>query len=303
MYLLKSVAVLTAIMTIAASSWYIAINITTPSDVTAIYNCSAFFAYAFSVVLLREKVTKLKSFSVILAIIGVMVVAYGDSLMRPLSLLHGASVDAADAESNRLLGNIIIGIGAVLYGLYEVVYKRYLCPPKSVSARRSALFANIVGATVGIVSFFTVWILLPILSYFDLESFELPTGDVLFYLIISIIANMLFSGSFLILMSLTSPVLSSVAALLTIFLVAITDWLIFGTPLTPGSVLGGGIIGFAFILLAGASWREIGAYDEEPLTITDEEIARAEADRQRLLRQNDRWLARENNVESAAGEA
>lgn len=285
-------------MTVAASSWYIAVNLTTPSDVTAIYNCSAFFAYAFSVPMLHEKVTKLKSFSVILAIVGVMTVAYGDSLLRPLSLLHGAAF-AEDTEPNRLLGNVIIAAGSVLYGLYEVVYKRYLCPPKSVSARRSALFANIVGATVGIISLLTVWMMIPLLHYFDLESFELPGGQVLFFLIISIIANVIFSGSFLILMSLTSPVFSSVAALLTIFLVAITDWILFATPLTLGSVVGGSIITIAFVLLAGASWREIGA-DDPPEIITDEEIARAEAERERYLRQNNRWLARGSIVENAA---
>ena len=57
-----------------------------------------------------------------------------------------------------------------------------------------------------------------------------------------------FSGSFLILISLTSPVLSSVAALTTIFLVAIVDRAIFGTVLTPAAIFGGLLIIGAFAL-------------------------------------------------------
>ncbi len=36
---------LTTALTVAGLSWYVAVNKTTPSDLTAIYNCSAFFAY------------------------------------------------------------------------------------------------------------------------------------------------------------------------------------------------------------------------------------------------------------------
>jgi hypothetical protein len=51
-----------------------------------------------------------------------------------------------------------------------------------------------------------------------------------------------FSGAFLALISLTSPVLSSVAALLTIFIVAIVDQLLpppLNSPLTPAAIVGG----------------------------------------------------------------
>lgn len=72
-----------------------------------------------------------------------------------------------------------------------------------------------------------------------------------------------FSGSFLILISLTSPVLSSVAALLTIFIVAIVDQLLpppLNSPLTPAAIVGGLLIIGAFMLLCWASYKEM---DEE----------------------------------------
>ena len=58
-------------------------------------------------------------------------------------------------------------------------------------------------------------------------------------------------------MSLTSPVLSSVAALLTIFLVAITDWLITGKALSAAAIFGGTLIIVAFLMLSWATYREM----------------------------------------------
>lgn len=70
----------------------------------------------------------------------------------------------------------------------------------------------------------------------------------------------MFSGSFLVLISLTSPVLSSVAALLTIFLVAIVDWEFNHKGLDGASIIGGILIVIAFLLLSWSTYREL---DEE----------------------------------------
>ena len=66
-----------------------------------------------------------------------------------------------------------------------------------------------------------------------------------------------FSGSFLVLISLTSPVLSSVAALLTIFLVVIVAWFRTGVPLSGAAVIGGLCIVAAFILLSWSTYKEM----------------------------------------------
>jgi drug/metabolite transporter (DMT)-like permease len=85
-----------------------------------------------------------------------------------------------------------------------------------------------------------------------------------------------FSGSFLVLMSLTSPVLSSVAALLTIFLVAVVDWALTGIPLSAASITGGFIIVAAFLLLSWSTYRELDEerrqklLDEPPESESDE---------------------------------
>ena len=128
-YMLRMTASVTCALTIAGGSWYVAIRYTTETDLTAIYNCSAFFAYAFSIPLLGDKLKFGKVFAVALAIAGVLTVCYGDR--------GTADGDKIDSAENRTLGNIIIGIGSVLYGLYEVLYKKLACPPEGTSAGRS----------------------------------------------------------------------------------------------------------------------------------------------------------------------
>ncbi|KAI9787009.1 MAG: hypothetical protein M1816_007761 [Peltula sp. TS41687] len=265
-YFIKMIAFLTSSLTIAGGSWYVAVNLTTASDLTAIYNCSAFFAYAFSIPLLREKARWQKTGSVLLAIIGVLIVAYGDSGTTNTKTKPGESAKKPARENeakNRLLGNIIIGIGSVLYGFYEVLYKKLACPPEGTSPGRGMVFANAVGSMIGLFTLLVLWIPLPILHMTGLEPFELPRGKAAWMLMISVLANAVFSGSFLVLISLTSPVLSSVAALLTIFIVAIVDWLLTGQPLHPAALGGGSVIIVAFIALTVTTWYEMNEEEQK----------------------------------------
>ena len=203
-YILRTTAFVTTALTVAGGSWYVAVDLTSASDLTAIYNCSAFFAYAFSIPLLHDKLRLDKLFSVGVAIAGVLIVAYGDS---------GSDKDEKAEASHRVAGNIIIGIGSVLYGLYEVLYKKYACPPEGISPGRGMIFAMSFGTLIGTFTLTVLWIPLPILHFLGIEKFELPGAEAGWLLLISVLANATFSGSFLVLISLTSPVLSSVAAL------------------------------------------------------------------------------------------
>ena len=232
---------------------------------TAIYNCSAFFAYAFAIPLLGEHFRWNKIFAVGVAIIGVLVVAYGDINPSKHGSKSGGGAGGPTAPepeeaSNRALGNLVIGVGSVLYGFYEVLYKKLACPPEGCSPGRGMIFANTFGSLIGLFTLTVLWIPIPILHYTGIETFELPTGEAAWMLLISVMANATFSGSFLVLISLTSPVLSSVAALLTIFLVAVVDQLLpppLNQPLTGAAVAGGLLIIVAFLLLSWATYREM----------------------------------------------
>lgn len=186
-YMLKTTAFVTTALTVAGGAWYVAVNLTTASDLTAIYNCSAFFAYAFSIPLLKDKLRLDKIVSVAIAIAGVLVVAYGskDAKRTP----NGTVGKVKEEAQHRLLGNIVIGIGSVLYGLYEVLYKRYACPPEGTSPGRSTIFANTFGSLIGCFTLFVLWIPLPILHFLGWEEFRWPTGEAGWMLFISVIAN------------------------------------------------------------------------------------------------------------------
>ena len=267
-FFIRTISYVTCALTFAGGSWYVAVNLTTASDLTAIYNCSAFFAYAFAVPMLGEKLRWSKVLAVGVAIMGVLVVAYGDQGSAKHGSKSGGGTGGPDAPpdheaDNRALGNIVIGIGSVLYGFYEVLYKKVACPPDGCSPGRGVIFANLCGTGIGVFTLTVLWIPIPILHILGWETFELPHGEAAWMLVISVLSNATFSGSFLVLISLTSPVLSSVAALLTIFLVALCDQFLpppLYNPLTAAAIAGGLLIIFAFLLLSWATYKEM---DEE----------------------------------------
>ncbi|KAK3365557.1 hypothetical protein B0T24DRAFT_536783 [Lasiosphaeria ovina] len=271
-YLLRTTMFVTSALTVAGLSWYVAVSMTTPSNLTAIYNCSAFFAYAFSVPLLKERLRLDKSVAVGVAIIGVLVVAYGDGKGSAANVDPPASGGMPPRGSDsgmRLAGNLIIGVGSVLYGLYEVLYKRLACPPEGTSPGRAIIFANTFGSLIGAFTLTVLWIPLPILHVLGWETFELPTGQAAWLLFISVIVNMTFTGSFLVLISLTSPVFSSVAALLTIFTVAIVDWFWTGQALSAAAIFGGLLIIVAFGMLSWSTWREMTEDERKRRQVVD----------------------------------
>ena len=277
-YFIRITIIVTCALTVAGGSWYVAVDLNTASDLTAIYNCSAFFAYAFAVPILGEKLRISKMVAVAVAIVGVLVVAYGGATTAKHGSKSGGGTGGSHAPSsddppdNRLVGNLVIGVGSVLYGFYEVLYKRVACPPEGTSPGRGIMFANLFGSLIGIFTLLFLWIPIPILHFLGWEVFQLARGEQAWMLIISTLSNAVFSGSFLVLISLTSPVLSSVAALLTIFIVALCDEYLpppLHHPLTGAAIVGGMLIIFAFLLLSWATYVEM---DEENRKHADEVV-------------------------------
>lgn len=242
-YCVYTAAVLAVAVNLAGASWYVAVNMTTTADLTAIYNCSTFFAYAFSVWLLHERVHTLKVVSVLLSVLGVFVVAY---------LGSGAS-DASASGRRRVWGNVIIAAGTVLYGLYEVLYKKIACPPQTVSAKKQAAFASAVGTAIGVGTVVLMWPLLIVLHFGGWETFAVPSARVAGFLALSIVGNVAFFGSFLVLMSLTSPVLGSVSSLLATCAVPVVNYAVWREKITVAEFIGGLLIVGAFVLLLRAS--------------------------------------------------
>lgn len=258
---------ITIVLTFAGITWYVSMSMTYASDVTAIYNCSAFTAYAFAIPLLNERFLWLKATSVVIAVSGVFVVAYSD----------GSSDGESDTEvveeyPYRVWGNLLIFFGAILYGYYEVLYKKYLCIgdhiSKIITPRRQMTFANFVMVGLGVCTFFILGVSMLFCEITSIHKFNLVNyGDDTFaiwmYIVGLSISNLLFSGLFLTLMALTLPVLSSVSSLLTIFLIGIVEWVLFGTTLSAQQLIGDFLVIVGFVFLTVASWKEISEGQDE----------------------------------------
>jgi len=91
---------LTWLISVPALSWFVAMLFTSALDVTAIYASSAFFAYFFSMLLLKQPLSRITLGSIFLAFSGVLVI----------SLADGES-GGERAPSNRSLGDIIMLFG------------------------------------------------------------------------------------------------------------------------------------------------------------------------------------------------
>lgn len=268
-YIFKSTFSLSFILNIAGLTWYIAMALSTGADVTAIYNCSAFTAYLFAIPILGDKFSWLKMSSVITAIGGVFIVAYTG---KSSSSSTDPDQPEVDKYPHRLMGNVIILIGAILYGLYEVIYKKKCCPPSNeVSARRQATFSNFSMCFIGINTLIILGIPMLFVHITGIHTFKIPSDSKSwFYIIISTFANLTFSCSFLALMALTSPVLSSVSSLVTILIVGLTEWLLRGQIISFGQWIGYLFVLIGFSLLTYASWNEISEEDQDDVLLTSD---------------------------------
>ena len=182
------------------------------SDVTAIWNTNAFFAYIITVRLFKLKWEFRKILAVLIATFGVLAVVYGDARIPDVPPADDhrkapeVSIDGTKPKAP-LLGDLLTLCASVGYGLYQVMYKRYAALPSDPefdpgtaydplpdSEDRPAhgfnggnidvdgltypppfgLHANLLTCGIGLMTFFTLWIMLPILHYSGYERFRLP---------------------------------------------------------------------------------------------------------------------------------
>ncbi|KZT02682.1 uncharacterized protein LAESUDRAFT_661140 [Laetiporus sulphureus 93-53] len=134
--LARLLSFLTAGMTFPALLWFIAVSLASVTDVTALWNTNAFFAYLLTVRFLKLRWDPRRLAAVILATLGATAVVYGGSTANtPEASLWGkrsiASVlrRAVFVPSAPLIGDLLTLVASVLYGLYQVLYKIYAALP------------------------------------------------------------------------------------------------------------------------------------------------------------------------------
>ena len=269
--------------------WYIGIGWSSAAAITAIFNTSCFFAYLFSVWLLKESWSFMKLSSVALALTGVILISLVDRMQV-------ASNDPHKDSSLAIVGDLLTFLGAIMYGAYEVMYKKYAgfsgknlgsatnyalarmnrmtgtsnemqssfyggdyideSAYKYFSTHSSmALFlANQYTAWIGVSTFLIQWIVIIPLHFTGFEPFELPPSALdAFYLCLNALMSFLYNSLFLLSIALTSPVFAAVGVILTIPSTAIVDFLVRGEHFGPWGLIGTFSICTAFLILA---WSE-----------------------------------------------
>ncbi|KAG0010279.1 hypothetical protein BGZ80_001624 [Entomortierella chlamydospora] len=202
---------------------------TSMANLTAIYNTACFFAYLFSVMLLKEKIVLNKVLAVFLSLLGVAIIT--------LTVRDSTTPDGDDSSDSRspvsILGDVLALIGAALYGFEEVIYKKYASPKV-----HPVVFANTLTGLMGVVTFAMLWVPIPFLHWIGHEVFELPTLSELSSILMIATLGLIYNGCFMIVVSQTSPVFAAVGIMATIPLVALTDWVLFNETVGWGNVVG-----------------------------------------------------------------
>ncbi|KAJ7103551.1 hypothetical protein B0H15DRAFT_812695 [Mycena belliarum] len=260
--------------------WFCAISLASVSDVTAIWNTNAFFAYLLTCKLKWEP---RRLFAVSLATLGVLVVVYGGSTSTASDRSPSLEKRSSVKPSAPLLGDLLTLIASFGYALYQVLYKKYAALPSdpelvaetayeqlpdsdqfadteygtlvegdAVYPPPFGLHPNLLTSAIGLCTLGLLWIFIPVLHIMGVEPFLLPPNLGVFFTIVGIaLSGVVFNAGFMVLLGLWGPIIVSVGNLLTIVLVFISD-VLFGAgveAVTLGGVVGSGVIVAAFGLL------------------------------------------------------
>ncbi|CAK4026622.1 DUF6 domain [Lecanosticta acicola] len=245
-FLLATMGLVTVVLTVSGVSWFTSLSLTTPADLTAIYNCATFFAAAFSVPILKEKLGWISIAAVALSTGGTFTIAYGDTTAEHAESAIGAS---------RLLGNIIACVGAVAFGLYEVLFKKWACSSRPESQESSLPLTLSASALTGFYTFGVLWLAFFPLHFLGLERFEIPSAHAALWIVIAVLAGSISITLLAVLVVWTDPVFGSMANVLSVFFVALADWVVWGLSPSLATYIGGALIFVAFGML---TWDTLG---------------------------------------------
>ena len=227
----------------ALATWFQAVSLIALSEITAIYNTAAFFAYLFSIMFLREEFLWVKFLAVVNSIIGVFIIAWGQGFQIPFQL-------------RSFIGYGLTLLSAILTAGFEVMYTRILVPEQP-----SIFLSLVVAGGIGLYSLIGSIVILPILHLTKFEIFEFPDPQLWLLIIASAFFGFVFNAIFMILISYSSPTMASVLVLLSIPCTGFIDWFFFSGTLNLRIVIGSVLILIGFGILRSHESNRDG--DEE----------------------------------------
>jgi drug/metabolite transporter (DMT)-like permease len=245
-FIIKTSLWLSILLTLPAYIWYLSVNLTSMSNLTAIYNTGCFFAYIFSILMLHDRLIAAKVGAVMLCMAGVLAMA-----CWPQASNDGNDQNEDDIASigEGWVGIAVSSLGAALYGFYEVYYKKYASP-----SQPTILFANTITGIIGVVTFLVLWIPFPFLHFTGIETFELPDWITFGYILGIASMSVIYNATFMAVIALVNPVFAAVGVMLTVPAVAVTDVLVTGVMVPTSTIVGSLLILIGFIILN----RQIG---------------------------------------------
>jgi drug/metabolite transporter (DMT)-like permease len=236
---------LAILLCIPSYLWYLSVNLTTASNLTAIYNTSCLSAYVFAILMLHERVVPSKMGAIVLCMVGVVAMAFWPQEEKTFAAASGA------------LGIVTATIGAVSVGFYEVYYKKYASPK-----RPTLLFANTLSGGIGVATFFVLWIPIPLLHFADIEHFQWPDLHTILSIFAIALSSMIYNATCMAVIALIGPVFAAVGVMLTIPAVAITDVFVTGNMVPASTIVGSLFILAGFVVLNRKVHEEVMEEEE-----------------------------------------
>jgi len=157
--------------------------------------------------MLKEKVSVGKLASVFICVLGVVAVSF-----------FGSRTDKDDDHNTTALGYVWVLASTVTYALSETLYGKVV-----FKGELDMSFNFLFLGFVGLFTFFVFWPGLLILDTLKLEILELPTGQSLWSLVVTILLDVIFNGAFFVGIYSTSPLFMGVGSLLTIPVSVVVD--------------------------------------------------------------------------------
>ena len=205
--------------TLSAYLWYLGAVHTSPARLTSVYYSAGVFAYIFEVWILGAAWKWKKGLAVGLSLVGV-------SAMTVIEEFNMISI--SENRSMMWLGDLLALGSAMMTGLVEVLYKKYLVP-HDASGVPHLLLANFITGLIGLSTLTLLFPVIPLFHFTGWESFVWPTKTQWYYMSVNACFGVIYNASFLPVIALSGPVTAAVGVTLSVPSVLLADFIIFDT--------------------------------------------------------------------------